>query len=151
VEEAAEKEELAEVVGVVVEEEDGFGGEGLVVGVGDGSEEIGFFEGGEEFFAVGAQGSHGFVPSVGVGRFGRLGPVAVGEIGRFVFGIEGVLDDVPLGDAEMFDELPCGVGKIVGARATKIRGKVFDDGVEAGMGVLFGEVGDEFVAEGDAG
>ena len=55
VQEAAEENELAEVIGVVVDEENGFGSEGLVVGVGQRSEDVGFFEGGDELFAVGAE------------------------------------------------------------------------------------------------
>jgi hypothetical protein len=148
VEETAQENELAEVVGVVVNEEDGFGGQGLVVGVGDGGEEVGFFDDREEFFAVGAEGSDGPLPGFGIGRFGGFGPVAVGKIRRFVFGVAGVFDDVPLGDAEVFDQLPGGVGEIVGAGAAKIGGKVFDGGVEAGVGVFFNEVRDEFVEEG---
>jgi hypothetical protein len=147
VEEAAEEKELAEVVGIVVDEEDGFGSEGLVVGVGNGGEEIGFLERGEEFFAVGAESGDGFVPGFGVGRLGRFGPVAVGEVGRLVFGIQGVLDDIPLGDAQVFDELVGGVGKIVGPNAAEIGGEILDGGIEAGVGVFFGEVGDEFFTE----
>ena len=43
-----------------------------------------------------------------------ISAVADGEIRRFVFGVEGVFDDVPLGDTKMFDKLvgrggrPCG-------------------------------------------
>ena len=147
-EETAQEDELAEVVGVVVDEEDGFRGQGLVVGVGDGGKEVGFFDRREEFLAIGAEGSDGPLPGFGIGRLGRLGPVTTGKTGRFVLGIADVFDDIPLGDAEVFDQLPGGVGQIVGASAAKIGGKVFDGGIEAGVGVFFNEVRDEFVPEG---
>jgi len=148
VEETAQEDELAEVVGVVVDEEDGFRGQGLVVGVGDGGKEVGFFDGCEEFLAIGAKGSDRPLPGFGIGRFGGLRPVTIGKTGRFMLGIADVFDDVPLGDAEVFDQLPGGVGEIVGAGAAKIGWKVFDGGVEAGVGVFFHEVRDELVAEG---
>jgi len=62
VEKAAKEEELAKVVGVVVDEQDGFGGERLIVGVRNGSEEIGFFQGGNELFAVGEKRGDRFIP-----------------------------------------------------------------------------------------
>jgi len=97
VEEAAKQDELAEVVGIVVNQQNGFVGEGLTIGVRNGCQNIGFFERGDEFLAVSAEGGDGLVPCLRIGRLGRLGPVALGKIGRFVFGVESVVDDVPLG------------------------------------------------------
>ena len=107
-EEAADEDELAEVVGVVIGEEQGFVQQGLVVGVRDGGEEIGgrIFDFGGELLAVGAKGSDAFFPGFCVGRFGRLGPIARRENGRDMPGVERVFDDVPLRDAKMFEEFP---------------------------------------------
>lgn len=147
VQEAAQKDNLAEVVSVVVDEEDGFVGQGLIMGVRDGSENVSLFEGGDEFLAVGAESGDGFVPSFRVGRFGGFGPVAIGEVGRFVLGVERIFDDVPLSETKVLEELIGGVGEAVGALATKLGGEIFDGGVEAGVGVAFGEMGEQFLAE----
>ena len=94
---------MADVVGIMVGEEKSFVEERLVVGVRNRGEEIrgGIFDSGGEFFQVGAESGDAFVPGLGIGRFGRFGPVAGREIGRGVLGVEGVFDDVPLSDAEV--------------------------------------------------
>lgn len=135
------------MVGIVVDQQDGFGSKRLAVGMRNGRENIGLFEGSDKFFAVGAEGSDGLVPSLGIGGFGGLGPVAAGEVGRFVFGIDGVFDDVRLCDAEVLDELVGGVGEGVGALAAKLGGEILYGGVKTGVGVVFGEEGEQFFAE----
>lgn len=147
IQKAAKEQELAEVVGVVVDNEDSFRGEGLIVSVGNRGEDVGLLKGDDEFPAVGTKRCNGLVPGFGVSRLGRCRPIAIGKGGGYVFGIQGVFDDVPLGDAEMFEKLPGGVRKIVGARAAKARGKILKGSVEAGVGVFFGEMGEEFLAE----
>ena len=147
IEEPAEENELAEVVGIVVDEEDGFVGQGLIVGVGDGGEEVGLFEGGDKFLAVRAEGGDGFVPGFGVGRLWGFGPVARGPIGRLVFRVEGVLDDVPLGEAKVLGELIGGVRDVVGALAAKLGGEIFDGVIEARVSVGFGQMRDELLAK----
>ena len=106
--EAADEDELADVVGVVVGEEERFVEERLVVGVRNRGEEIrgGIFDSGGEFFQVGAESGDAFVPGFCIGRFGRFGPVAGREIGRGVLGVKGVFDDVPLCNTEMLEEFP---------------------------------------------
>jgi len=99
---------LADVVGVVVGEKERFVEERLVVGVRNRGEEIraGIFDSGGEFFQVGAESGDAFVPGFCIGRFGRFGPVTGREIGRGVLGVEGVFDDVPLCNTEVFEEFP---------------------------------------------
>ena len=48
----------------------------------------------------------------------------------------------------MFEELVSGVGKIVRARASEIGREVFDGILEAGVGIGFDEMRDEFLAKG---
>jgi hypothetical protein len=139
---------LAEVVSVVVDEKDGFGSQGLVIGVPEGGEEIRFLERGDEFLAIGPEGGERVVPSSRVGWFGRFQPVAIRKVGRFVFRVKGVFDNVPLRDAKMFDELKSRVGKTVNEFATKIGRKVFDRGAERCMGIVFVEKENELFAEG---
>ena len=99
---------MAEVVGVVIGEEQGFVQQGLVVGVRDRSEYIrcGIFDFGGELFAVGAEGSDALLPGFCVGRFRGFWPIARRKVGGDMLGVESVFDDVPLGDAEMLEEFP---------------------------------------------
>jgi hypothetical protein len=149
-EEAADENELAQVVGVMVGEKQGFVEQRLVIGVGNGSEKVGgrVFNFGGELFAVGAEGRDTFIPGFCVGRLRRFGPIAGGEIGRDMLGIECVFDDVPLGDAEMFEEFPGRVQSAFGAFAAEIRGKVLHGGVKGGVSVFAGEESEKISAEG---
>jgi len=148
--EAAGENELAEMVSVVIGEEKSFVQQGLVVGVRDRGKQIAFgiFDLGGELFQVGVKRSDAFLPGFFVGRFGRFGPIARREIGRNVLGIEGVLDDVPLGDAEMLEEFPGRVRSALGAPAAKIGGEVFHRGVEGGVSIFAGEEREKIGAQG---
>jgi hypothetical protein len=52
-----------------------------------------------------------------------------------------------LGDAEVLDELIGGVGEALGTLATKLGGEVLEGGIKARVRVVFGEVGEQFLAE----
>lgn len=141
-EEAAQGDELAEVVGVVVGEEHGLAGESLAGAAGDGGEEVGGGVGdeGAEGLEVAAEGGKGGVPSVVVGGGGGGGPVAVGEGGGDVGAIDREAEDVPLADADVLEELPEVVlqgGDEGGA----------EGGGDVGEGVVEGEVGGAAVEE----
>jgi predicted enzyme related to lactoylglutathione lyase len=148
--EAADEDELAKMVGVVIGEDKSFVEQGLVVGVRDGSKKIGcgIFDFGGELYQVGVKRGHAFLPGFFVGRLGRFGPIARGEIGRSVLGIERVLDDVPLSDAKMLEEFPGRVRSAFGALAAKIRGEVFHRGVKSGVSVFAGEQREKIGAQG---
>src|SRR5262249_62071450 len=80
-EEAADEDELADVVGVVVGEQESLAEERLVIGVSDGREEIGgsVFDFGGEFFQVSAKGADAFVPGFWIGRRGSTLAIAGGK------------------------------------------------------------------------
>jgi hypothetical protein len=63
-------------------------------------------------------------------------------------GRRGEVEDVALGDADVFEELPGGVGKAVGDDSAEVGGEVFDGVVEGGVGLAAVEEGDELGAEG---
>ncbi len=71
-EQAAEDDEFAKVVGVVVGDEESFAEEVLAVAPAEGFVEVGvgLGEEGFELFGVAADGGDGLVPGVGGGRFG---------------------------------------------------------------------------------
>ena len=146
VEEAAEDDQFAKVVGGVVGDEQGFAEEVLAVAPAEGFVEIGFgvFDEGDEVFEVGAHGGDGLVPGVGRGWLRRLGPVVVGPFDGVVAagGRSGEVEDVALCDAEVLEELPRGVRQIGWYDAAMIGWEVFDRIVEGSVGLATPKEGD---------
>ena len=64
------------------------------------------------------------------------------------FGIAGEFEDVPLGDAHVFEDFPGGVRGAFGADALEFRGPVFDGVVEGDVGPAAMEEFDEVSGEG---
>lgn len=151
VEEATDDDEFAEVVGVVVGDEKGFAEEVLAFAPAEGFVEVdvGFGEEGFEGALVGADGGDGVGPGMGVGRRGGFGPVVIGPGDVFVAagGRGAELEDVALGDAEVFEDLPGGVWQVSGDGAVMFGGEVFDGGVEVGVGLAAGEQGEKLLDE----
>lgn len=136
-EKAAKVEQLAEVVRVVVGDEEGLAQDGLSVAPGNFGEEIGLgvFDERPHGLEVASKLLDALVPGGSVGRRGGFRPVSGGPGRRDVFGIAAELEDVPLSETEVFEEHPGGVGKVGGLRTAKRGWKIFDDDVEGGVGV----------------
>ena len=111
---------------------------------------VSFLEELEEGFAVGVDGVDGFLPGAGVGWGGGFGPVVVGPLFLFVvaLGVVAEVEHVLLGDAEVLDDLPGGVGQALGDFAMQGGGKVFYGVFEGGVGVTAFEEGDKFGLDG---
>src|SRR5579885_75329 len=118
-EEAAEKKEFAEVIGVVVGDEEGFAEQRLTGAVGERGEEVGVLlaDNPDQGVKSGTEGMDGLVPGCGVGRSGRFWPVAGGKFRGDVLWIARELEDVPLSDAHVFENFPRRVRGAFGANA----------------------------------
>ena len=138
-EKAAEDDEFAEVVGGVVGDEERLAEEVLAVAPAEGLVEVGvgLWMRASKSFEVAADGGDGLRPRRGLGWLRDFGPVAVGPVEGLVAagGWRGEVEDVALGDAEVLEELPGGVGEVCGYGASEIGGKVFDGFVEGGVGL----------------
>jgi hypothetical protein len=138
-EEAAEEDELAEMVGGVVGDEEGFAEEVLAFAPPEGFIEVGagVLDEGFEVFEVGVDRGDGLVPGVGIGRLVVFGPVVVGPLDGVVAAGRGCgeVEDVALGDAEMLEKLPGRVRKICRNGTAEIGGEIFDGFVEGDVGL----------------
>jgi len=150
-EEAAKNNELTEMISGVVGDEKRFAKKILAVAPTEGLEEVGvgFGDKGFEELEVFADGSDGGVPGVRGGRLGRFGPVFGGPLERMVAagGRRGELEDVALGDAEVFEELPGGVREVGWDGGAMLGGKVFDGVVEGNVGLTAAEEFENLLAE----
>jgi hypothetical protein len=63
-----------------------------------------------------------------------------------VLGVEGVLDDVPLSDAEMLEEFPGRVLGTLGALSAEFGRKVFHRGIECGVSIFAAQEGQKIGA-----
>jgi hypothetical protein len=149
--EAAEDDELAEMVGGVVGYEESFAEEVLAVSPPEWLEEIGFgiFDEGDKTFEVTVDSFDGVVPGVVVGRLRVPGPVVVGPLDGVIAARRwrGEAEDVALGDAEMLKELPGGVGEVGWNGGTEVGGEVLDGVVEGGVGLATFKQRDELLAQ----
>ncbi len=129
-EEATEDDEFAEMVGVVVGDEEGFAEKVLALAPAERFEEVGLwvFDECDEGFEVGVDEFDGAVPGVVGGWFGRLRPVVLRPAHGVVAagGWRGEVEDVALGDAEMLEKLPGGVGEFGRDGAAEVGGKILD-------------------------
>lgn len=127
-ENTTQNQEFAQVVGVVVGDEEGFAEDGLAGAVRERREEVRVFvlhefDHGVE---IGVEGFDRVVPGFGVGRRGRFWPVAGRPIRRNVFRVAREFEDVPLRKAHVFEHFPGGVRGAFRADALEFRGPVFD-------------------------
>jgi hypothetical protein len=141
----------AMVVGGVVGDEEGFAQQVLAGAPEEGLREVcaGLQDEGLELFAVMPHLFDGAVPCLGRWRLFLLRPVAVRPLHGVIStgGWRGEVEDVVLGDANVFEELPGGVGKAVGDGAAETGGEALDGVVEGGVGLAAVEEGDELGAE----
>ena len=111
---------------------------------------VGFLEELEEGFSVGVDGVDGLLPGGCSGRGWGFGPVVVGPLFFCIvaLGVVAEVEHVLLGDAEVLDDLPGGVGEALGDLAAEGGGEVFYGVFEGGVGVTAFEEGDEFGFDG---
>jgi len=133
-EETAEDDEFAEMVGVVVGDEEGFAEKVLAVAPAKGFEEVRLriFDERDEGFEIGVNDLDGTVPGVVGGWFGGLRPVVLWPAHGVVAagGWRGEVEDVALGDAEMLEKLPGGVGEVRRNGAAKVGGEILNGLIE---------------------
>ncbi len=150
-EKAAQNDEFAEMIGGVVGDEQGFAEKILAVAPAEGLEEIGFglADEGFEVFEVLANGGDGGVPGVCGGWLGRFRPVRVGPLEGMIAacGWRAEVEDVALGDAEMLEQLPGGVGEIGWHGAAMFDREIFDGFVEGDVGLASAEESKELFAQ----
>ena len=146
---AAEVDELAEVIGIVVGEDEGFAQNGLALAVGDFGVEIGarIFDELNHFAQIVFKGFDGFVPLFFARRDRGLRPVAFGKFGRDVRVIAAKFQNVPLGDADVFEELPPRVREALRVGAALGCGEAFDGVHEMDVGAAALQQGDELFAQ----
>src|ERR1700720_3204088 len=90
-------------------------------------------------FQIGQNLLYAFVPGLRVGRSFALGPVLVWPFGRLMLGGAAELKDVPLGNANMFQQLPRCVRTAFRLGAAKSAGKVFEGLPEINMRFCLGK------------
>ena len=150
-EEAAKDNELTEMIRGVVGDKKRFAEKILSVAPTEGLEEIGLWPGDESFelLKIGANGGDRSIPGVRRGWRGRLGPVLFGPFEWMVAagGRGGKVEDVALGDAEVFEELPGGVRQIGRDGGAVLGGKVFDGVVEGDVSLASAKEVDDLFAE----
>ena len=113
-EEAADVDELGDVVGIVVGYKQGLAKNCLAVAPGNFGEQIGLGIGDqvEQSFLIGAELLDAFGPGCVAGRDGSFRPVAFGPFGGDVLGVPAEFDNVPLSDAEVLEEHPGRMRKV---------------------------------------
>src|SRR5579872_4790234 len=91
------------------------------------------------------------VPRIGAGRLGGLRPVAFGPLRRFVLRVAAEFEDVPLRDADVFDQHPGRVREVFGLRAAKFLGQSFYGVFKPGVRVAAFEKFNDVLAKSVAG
>jgi hypothetical protein len=107
-EQSSHRDELAEVIRVMIGDKKGFTQDRLALAMRDRFEQV--------YMRIGNQVLHGLqvgpergkrlVPRIPIGWRIAGGPVTVGEFGRDVPGIDAEAEDVPLGDPHVLDQAP---------------------------------------------
>ena len=107
------------MVGRVVGGEEEFAQQGLAAAVGDGREQVAGGVAGDlgKGIAVAADGFDAGVPRLRGGRRGPGGPVVVGPAGLLVVRVQAEVEQVVLGEADVFEQFPERVRQPVGALA----------------------------------
>lgn len=121
----------------MIGEEQGFTEDGLAVTPGDFDEEIGLGILYEVLhgFQIGAEVLDAGVPGRVARRGSRFWPVVVRPFRSCVIWVAAEFQDVPLREAQVFEEHPQGVRVVGGFLAAEIGGDVGDDVVESGVGL----------------
>ncbi len=120
-EQAAEQDELAEVIRIMVGCQQRFAEDGLSRAVRDARGEIRFRAGYEllQGAAIAQECADAAVPRGGARRGGGFRPVAAGKIRRDVFRVAAELKDVPLRDARVLEQFPGGMRRTLRADAAQ--------------------------------
>jgi hypothetical protein len=140
-EKPAKEDELAYVVGVMVGDEEGFAEKVLALAPAEGFVEIGrgFLDEGDEGLEIAMDGGDGLIPGVSGWWLWGFGPIAVGPLDGMIAagGRRGEVEDVALGDAEMFEKLPGGVREVGRDCAVEAGGEIFNSLIEGGVSLAF--------------
>jgi len=148
-EQAANVNELCDVICVVVGEHQGFAQDGLAVAPWNFGEQICPWIADQflHFFQVGAELVHAFRPGSGIGGRGGFRPVSLGPFWRDMFRIAAEFEDVPLGDAKVLEDHPGRMREVIWLLAAQVGWKIFDRVIKSGVSVSAGEESDEIFAE----
>jgi hypothetical protein len=142
-EQAAQRDHLPEVIGVVVGGQDRLAQQRVLpLAVRQRLEQVGARIGDQPHHGlqIGAETGDGAVPGPGVGRLRAAGrPVPFRPARRDVRRVAAELEDVPLRQAQVLEQLPQRVLDAVGPGAAQRRRHVADDRFEAEVGVLAGQ------------
>jgi hypothetical protein len=116
---------LADVVGVVIGDEQRFAKDSLTAAMRNFREQIGLGIQDEllHCLEVALNDLGALVPSCRAGRRCAFRPVACGPIRRDMFRIPRELEDVPLGEADMLEQFPSGVRGAGRFCASKVQGQ----------------------------
>jgi len=132
----------------VIGEEKGLAQQGLAVTPGEGRMEIGLGIGDQRLhrLQITLKCKDALGPCSVAGRR-SFRPVLRGPVGGLVLGIAAELKDVPLRDAQVFEQHPGGVGKVRDFFTAEFHGKVLDHIFELRMSAFAFEQVDQMIAE----
>ena len=124
----AQIHQLAQMVGVVIRKDQRFAQYRLALAMRDFCEEIGarVLHQANHVRQIFLESGHTIVPGLIIGRHGSFWPVAAGKIRRDVLGIPAEFEDVALGDARVFEQLPTSVREGVRERPVFAGGKIVE-------------------------
>lgn len=129
-----EKHHLAEVIRIVIGDEQGFAKDRLSAAVRDLCEKVRVSVGDEITHRLQIS-QHLVRRSLPIdGRCDRPVPVAVGEVGRRVIGLTAEFQNIPLGDPNVFEQFPCGVRRSFGPLVYLVHREPADGGRCRDMG-----------------
>jgi hypothetical protein len=146
---AAHHHQLAQVISIVVCHQERFTKQGLSFAMRNFGGEIASRIGDQLAygFKVSEDLFHAFVPGFVAGRRFGFGPVFVRPLGRRVFGIFAELKDVPLGNADMLQQLPGSVRTAIRLAAAQFAGEVFERLAQINMRFSLGKQVDDVLAD----
>lgn len=146
----AQYAELATVIGVVVGNHEDFTENGMsIVAMWNRMVEVsrGVLYQCDQFSKVGAELGDGVVPPGFVGHFVAGSPQIVGEDEFVVIGVATVIQNIPLADSQMFQQMPEGVLDICRAGVDVCHREILDGMVKGHVRLWLGEKVDELLAD----
>lgn len=100
-----------------------------------------------EGFVIFLKGFDTVMPGVRIQRGFVLWPIAFGPLGRLVMWITRKLENIRLGDAQVFEQFPSAVGRARGFIAGTGGWKIFDGLSEGDMGLVAVQGVDQLLAK----
>ncbi len=136
-EDSPEEHELADVIRVVIDEEQSLTINGGITGVRERSEKVigWIFNHFAQLDLVCLKRRDALVPRFGVRRFGCRRPIIIRELQRRVVGASRVFDNIVLRDTKVLEQLPRGVRRACGPHATQFWREPRNRVVEGRVGV----------------